>query len=102
MRAYLRPFTLFAVRFLSVMSAYLSPFTLLTLIFCIFYVRKNISDISLFGFHTYFDNFFPFLNKIFQKTRIKNISKDSFEILFRVAVKYELPKVYFSTEISLK
>ena len=121
---------LLAVIFFPVMRAYLSPFrTLCIEIFacyagisdflctpgidiCIFRVRINILDISLFGFRrSYFVNFFPFYKtkkieiifaKFFQKTRIKNISKDSFETLFRVAVKYELPKACFSTGISLK
>ena len=77
MRAYLTSFALFAVRFLLVMRAYLSPFALFADIFacyegileslytlcsdiCIFHVRINISDISLLGFRSYFDNFFPF------------------------------------------
>ena len=110
MRAYLRPFTLFAIRFLSVMSAYLSPFTLLTLIFVFLMFAKifQIFRCSVFGhilnsvFHFYIKQKINSFCKIFQKTRIKNISKDSFEILFRVAVKYELSKVYFSTGISLK
>ena len=109
--AYLTSFTLFAVGFSVVMRAYLSPFTLLTLVL-VFFVFAKIFQIfrcsvfvhilnSVFHFYIKQKKINSFC-KIFQKTRIKNISKDSFEILFRVAVKYELPKAYFSTGISLK
>ena len=77
MGAYLSPSALFAARFSPVMGAYLSPSALCIEIFvcyggifeslrtlcidiCIFHVRINISDISLFGFRSCFDNFFPF------------------------------------------
>ena len=60
MFAYLSPFALFALRFSPVMRALFDFLRTLCIDICIFHVRINISDISLFGFHSYFDNLFPF------------------------------------------
>ena len=96
MGAYLTSLTLFAVGFSVVMRAYLTSFTLpaLVLVFFMFAKIFQIFRCSVFGhilnsvFHFYIKQKINSFCKIFQKTRIKNISKDSFEILFRVAVKY--------------
>ena len=64
MRAFLRPFALFASRFSFAVRAYLRPSALFCIDIYIFRVRINISDNALFGFRRpYFEFFFPFLHK---------------------------------------
>ena len=59
---------------------------------CIFHVRKNISDISLFGFRPYLLFLFPFLYKTKKNSFCKIFSKHKISVFSEF---YVFPEFHF-------